>query len=416
MEDSIKAFDNSIVIFILLFFIIEPDGISEGSRFLGGIWGLSHEFFRIARFIPFLASVPMFFEIRRPSLMLWLIFAYITVILVSCVLNSNLDKGFLYNLIKIASLSIITEYYMKSNMALEFVEILTVFLLFNIIVNLFTMIIFFPDGIYFDDRGWGYNYFLGFKNLHIYYFLPCMMTLAIVEHEKNRRLGQLYYICLSIIFVSCILNHSTTSLLTVIALSLLIYFCKDLKLSSWVNPTSLFVLFTIISAIVVFLGIAGTFTQYSENISEGAGKSGDTFASRTLLWIQALITIYKHPVIGSGNFSVTEGDNEYYQVHNQYLDIVTMGGIVLYMITFLQFVALSYSMKNIRKEWIFNVTIFVLISYFIEFLAEGKRNNYLWFVFLIVVYHIPSHISLFKKIRIHFDKDLFVLTKISQKK
>lgn len=393
-RDSVMKFSflKSFIIFILLFALVEPEGIVPLSIYKGGLWLQIHQILKIMKYIAILGGVPMIFKIGKPSKMLLSIYIFNFLIFISCLYNNNLSDGYFNTLLKITLVSIVAEYYMVAQNPMDFIQVFFFFLLFSIIVNLCTIIVY-PEGMYIDERGWGYNYYLGFKNLHIYFFLPCMLILSVLQYYKYKKIKIIAYLLLAVLVVSCILNHSTTSLIVVMVLSILFLFIGKIKLPKYYNLFVVFFMFLILSVILISKGILGDLVQYSEAIADKADKTGDSFASRILIWIDAIKAIKEHPIFGNGNFCVSLGENDYYQMHNQYIDIVTQGGIVLSIIFILQIILLSKEMRKLHGIWLYNIFLIIFTAYFVEFMAEARRNNYLWYVLLIICYHLPSIIN-----------------------
>ena len=387
-----------VTIFFLLFFIVEPDGVAGAAMHLGGSWNMVHEFFRITKYVTFLAVVPMLLIIGKPSKMLWLIIIYNTLIVVSCYFNRNLEWDFVFLLLKITAISILVEYFVVRKNPLIFLKAFFLFLFLYIIINFYTLIHYYPDGMYIDNRNWGYNFILGYKNRHIYFFLPCLLSLAILQYINYRKLNFSYYVVLSVVFLSCILNSSTTSLVVVFLFAFLLVFGHRIIMPKWITPATLFVFMAAISFFFIMGTISGDFAEYTEFIKDNSGKDVDTLASRGFIWAAAIVAVAEHPFLGNGNFSYYESKYvEYYQMHNNFLDVLTLGGGILFFVFFLQFYVLSKNLNKIRNTWIYTVFVLIFFAYFIEFITEGKRDNIILYPILIIAYHSPL---LIKKIDI----------------
>lgn len=382
---------STFFIFILLAFLLEPAGISEGSRFGLTSFHPFHLFYGGVKYISFAIVVCLAFNIKKPSMMFILIGLYEGVILLSSLVNGNLTDGDIFVIAKILSLTIIAEYYM-SHVPFRFLKSLACLLSILVALNLVSLMMF-PEGIYTDDRGWKQNYFLGFKNLHIYFFLPCFLSVSILEYLKNQKK---FYILLllGIIIVSCLINKSTTSLVVILILSVNVLFFAKYKLPKWLNPNIVFGLAFIFSVVMITMTISGSFSQYSEQLTDTFDKESDTIGVRGLIWTESLIYMLKHPLLGNGCLILDMGWSwDVPQMHNNFLDMAVIGGIVLLFIFFCKVFLLSRRMRNIDSNEIFNFVLFYLIAFSIEFLTEGRRNNYLWFPSLIVIYYVPSIIK-----------------------
>lgn len=352
-----------------------------------------------------LISIPMLLKIRIPSKILGLIFLYIGWVFISCIYNRNLEPSYFYILIEIIVISVISDYYMRGKHHMMYIKALFLLLICNIIINFFTLIVFFPDGMYIDERGWEYNYYLGYKNLHIYSFLPCLMLFSILQfNNKKKRLGVSFYALLFLIFISCLLNHSTTSFVVIAFFSMSLLFLGKRKLPKWINPCTLFLLMTIASIILVLGTITGDFSEYTEAIADKTDKSGDSMAARGIVWLEALYALYEHPIIGNGYFSVVvDKFTEYFHMHNNYLDVITQGGIVGFVVFLSLFFVVSRRMKLIHDTWLYNILLFIFFSVFIEFTTEGKRDFFMLYPMLIISYHISYLYTNHKiiKVKIH---------------
>ena len=119
---------KTFLVFILLFALIEPDGIVEMSNYKGGWWSYVHMALKVMRYVSFLAVILMLFKIGIPSKMLVSIFIFNFVILFSSLYNGNLNEGYFITLLKITALSIMTE-YMISKKTFFFIQAFFLFLL-----------------------------------------------------------------------------------------------------------------------------------------------------------------------------------------------------------------------------------------------------------------------------------------------
>ena len=90
------------------------------------------------------------------------------------------------------------DFYMDSPYSMRFLKAACLILETWILLN-FICIIIFPDFMYVDDRGWGANWLLGYKNLHIYYFIPYFAIKAIIQYFEKSNLTISYYIMIAII-------------------------------------------------------------------------------------------------------------------------------------------------------------------------------------------------------------------------
>lgn len=184
------------------------------------------------------------------------------------------------------------------------------------------------------------------------------------------------------------LSKSTTSFLAFGAFFFSLLFLRNKKIPKWISPNLFFALGALFSVFMVVGMIYGGLDEISEATSEMADKNSDTMAARAVIWIEALLSIYNHPLLGNGNLDFDIDNVIYGQAHNQYLDILVLGGMLIYMVFIIQVFTLSRKIKYCKKHLLSNIVLFTMLAFSIEFLAEGNRNNYFWFSLLIVSYNL----------------------------
>ena len=396
-----KILSKTPIIFLLLLFLIEPDGIRDGATFRGGLFNIFHLFFNSAKYFSIALSFLMLFLMKRPSIMLMMVGVYNGYLLLSSMINENFTTSYLVIVTICVSLAIFTEYYMKEA-PINFLKALSALLVIYICINLISLILY-PEGLYVDDRWWSKNYFLGFKNRHIYYFLPCILCVSIYQFIQYKHIKLLFYVLLFIFMISCVLNSSTTSLIVIFLFCVMCLLLRRVKFPLGVNPAFFFIVGAIISFFMISTSITGKFDNSTDYLTEFFDKEYNTVGNRTVIWKESLLYIYRHPIIGNGNLTFDVGwDWDVSQVHNQYLDFIVQGGIILFIIFFIQIFLLSRKMSKLKSKEVYNILLFVLITYSIEFLMEGKRNHYLWFVSMMMAYNvvpIVNDLKIRKKIK-----------------
>ena len=383
---------NTFIIFLLLACLIEPDGITDGSHYGVAIFQPLHTLYVYSKYISFVISFYLVLNLRKPSLLFVLILIYHSIIIISSIINGNMTKGMLLVESRIISISIIAEYYMQKT-PVQFIKSLVWLLLIFVALN-FVSLILFPNGMYTDSRWWTNNYFLGYKNLHIYYFLPCIFCASLYSYirQENRIF---IYLLLGLLLVSCLLNHSTTSLIAIGLLTIASIFFVKLGFPKWMNANLVFLTGFVVSVVMITMTVEGTFGQYTELIAENFDKDSDTMSSRGVIWTESLIYFWQHPLFGNGDLIFDIGWAwDVTQVHNNYLDMAVVGGVSLLLVFSTQVFILSRRMRKINIQEVYNVILFILIAYAVEFLSEARRNNYLWFPLMIIIFYTPNLINL----------------------
>ena len=375
---------------IALSFIV-PNCINEFGE-NGGIWFGLHKLSMWMTYLFVLFSFALLPNLlkNRPSKALVLTVIYYSIILLSTIRTEGVGRELLFKTGRIISLCIIAESFIKHGALKPFCHAFFHVLFLWFVLN-FVTILLYPEGWYINDKGWGYNYFLGYKNDQINYFLPMLFFAGISNYLKSK--PSRYYLPLLIVGVllTSLLNRSTTSLAVCSFLLLFTLFAINKKLYKWIN-LNLFFIIGLISSFFFIAGVlSGELLDLSETASEMADKGGDSIAERGLIWIDAIVLFIQHPILGNGSVSFLSNTNlEFSHAHNQFLDILVVGGIVLFFVFCLQIIDISSKMKKINIAPLYNIILFVFLAYFIEFIAEGRRDNLLWFVLIVSTCNLPT--------------------------
>ena len=383
-----------LIIFACFFFFFEPPCIGDPVN-TGDIIGYLHPFYKYLRIIPLLISIFLVTRIGLPSKVFFLVILYNLIIMFSSILNGNIDSNLIVAFVYTFCICSFTEYFVSNGYLPIFCNAVSLFLFLLVFVN-FISIILFPEG-YVNERGWPYNYFLGYKNDHIVVFLPALFFSGVKGFLEPNSSRKTLYVVLFVVLISCFLNRSTTALAVTGFLGLLILFAVNRNIPKWLNLRFAFVLGTIISIIFISLVLGDLLSDFTSAASEMTEKEGDTIESRALIWIDALQLFWNSPFLGNGVVTfLTDSFYEYGQAHNQYLDVVVVGGLFLLLVFFVIISILSQRLRILDNRKLANLVFFVFCAYFMEFILEGRRNNYLFYVIMIFTYHLPTYFDMSK--------------------
>ena len=369
---------------ILVLGLMEPLGISGAAKYLGSVWVYIDYVSIICMYSSFLLGI--YFAINNykrkkqtePFVIIYILFE-ITLLVSNVVNGTSLlteIKLFLSGFALIEAFRFSIE---KGKMD-DAINTCIFYLELFVVINLVTIILY-RGGLYYDDRGWGTNYFLGYRNLNIYTYLPLICFLGIKYRNVNRK-HPIIILFLGIMAISIVLSGSSTSL-AIIALILLGYlFFSNKEIPRFVKPNYTFIYSIVLSCMFVFF-------QFQHKISwliDYLFQKNATFSQRSYIWKVALAKIVKHPIIGNGNSSFAWGS--YYdatQCHNRFLDVLYMGGIILFLIFV---VMVLFATHNNNSKGNLNLSAYALMGYAVLFLMEGRRTDYVFYLVLYIYWKI----------------------------
>lgn len=255
-----------------------------------------------------------------------------------------------------------------------------------IYINLISMIVF-PEGLYVTGNiiKTNLNWFLGFKNKHIIYYLPATGLLLILGKLEgfNFRKKMLFIVTI----FSAIISNSSTSLICMAVISL-IGFLPVIR-----KHYKLFNMFTYIAiSIVVFFAITIFRLQYIFTfiIVNILGKKLD-LTYRTNLWDRALSAIAKHPIIGLGE-QTNDVKHQFYNsssiitAHNQILEYLYVGGIVLLILYILINLYIAKKTWKIRNNEAVQVTTAMYFALQIALIAEVYTDATIFMIYFCAYY------------------------------
>jgi len=383
---------NKIFITCLLIPYLEPRSIQELITYgNSSIWSVISNIFSLFKLMSLSVIILLIiitqkgkFKISKISI---LIIAYEAwIILVNYINGYEIFARIQWALL-IIGLVLLTELYLNMNLFSEFVRCLSFWLGILIVANLVTMILY-PNGMYVDNNGWTENFLFSFKNMHIYMFLPYLAAKPLADLLKEGKLSWSFYVMVGVIFVSAYIANSTTTLVAMIVLFICILFFRESK-SRIVNPIFWFIGSVVLSIFIIVFNVQSYFATSLEALFQ---KPIGTFHNRTYIWDLALNYFAKNPIIGNGylSFYASFSKNLITQMHNQYLDVLIIGGAFLGIL--FGIIIFSACKKISKRHGLIcsNLLSFSLICYFILFLTEAYRNNVLIFFVIVAAYHIDK--------------------------
>lgn len=361
------------LIFCLLFPHFEP-GYFNDTR------GIIDLLYNICRVVSAFIILILYLKKRKVSYLfmsfaiLWLYF----------LLNTIIKNGFsIGEVVRVSSylvVAMLIEYYIKKQAKVLICAMLFLYE-FLIIVNFITILLF-PEGMYSTELQWE-NYFLGFRNLFILYFIPCM-TFEIIWAKfigKWRRAIIIFTVCL----ISAILSASATCLL--ITSFYIILFITGIYNYKIFNILSvMFSYITAFFAVVVF-----RIQNLLEPLFSALGRNV-TMTGRTLIWDYTIQKIIQNPLTGYGKqsaeYRIAQIPNVYAasHAHNFLLEHLYCGGFIQFILLVIWLVFLCKYLWNTRFSEYTHIIMIAVTTFLFMMLVEPGWDSGVYGFFMLAAY------------------------------
>lgn len=288
----------------------------------------------------------------------------------------------------------------KDGDKLPFLETLLVCFEIVIYINFITMI-FYPNGLYSTGNvmiGTAFdNWFLGYKNTMVVYFLPAFILSYILKNLTGKKLS---FILLSVVItISIVLSRSSTTLVGGFIMLVFTIF-KRLR-----NKISIFNLknYLIFSFLLFFLIVIFRFQNIFSFFIVDILHKDLTFTNRTYLWDVTLTHILNKPIFGHG-VSINIVRNLMYNsstiisAHNQILEYFYIGGLIeVLLFIFLILIAV----KNCKKYYNDKNVQIISFGFFVFQILNLTEVYFNPIIYITVIFTLYS----FKYLVINKDKD-----------
>ncbi len=227
------------------------------------------------------------------------------------------------------------DYMLKNNQA-NAVNIMFYILLLFVSLDFFSIILF-PNGLYHTSLTWNEwstsqeaQWIYGNKNNRIYWYIMLLMTAweRYVLNGKSKIWPTLISIG-TIIAMMIVKSSTATTVAIVVGTGILISIYKKKEIRFSINSYLLVGICTVVTILV----LAGS-TGFLKIVVEGIFHKDMTFSNRSQVWQQVILLIAQKPFWGWGivdDKAATGllGSLTYVNAHNQFLNCLWQGGIVL---------------------------------------------------------------------------------------
>ena len=355
-----------------------------------GIPCLEHYFSNI-KIIYFIINILTFIMISfyKPKLKIGGFMKYIIVFYAILMLSTIINNGDILQLIYEFSTFFTTLLLINSATKAESKKIInTIYTCLEILIylNLF-IILAFPQGLYHISSSRSF-YLFNHVNEAIRFLLPGVCFCIINSYNKNNKLTIRSYLLFGVVALTLLLTWPATGIVgfAIFALTWVLFYKKE-KLTKIINPFvshlfSLGVSYLLIFKNIKDLAIASLFTFLKRDI---------TLTGRTQLWNNALFHIRGKFLLGYGRQD-TIFRKQYIGAissHNNYLDILFEGGIVLLAWLFVTIFAIAKKLKQCANKNIVLALSVTILSYSIMWitLPFSYSGTSLMFMIWLIAYN-----------------------------
>lgn len=334
---------------------------------------------------------------KRISGLSIIVIIYFTYFLLDTFLQGRGDIHTLISNAKIALFFVVTDVQFEKE-KYDTVNIMWWFVFVFSLMNFFGLILF-PNGLYRVETVWNEwgtktsapYWILGFKNSQAFWYLLLEILALLKWYLRPTRINKFFaYGCAIVAVAAQLLVRSSTATVACIVGAIGIWIAisferKNVPIKS-INCYLIVAINYIVNALLVF-GMA----TFLGPVVQTLFNKDLTFSNRTNAWIAAFSGFLKNPIHGTGiltSESAKEvlGSLSYMQAHNEWLQCLWQGGIILFVIVTVMFLAVAKRINKIVDSKLKVVANLFLVSIFVEMAFEVWLGSQLTWIMLLMIY------------------------------
>lgn len=264
----------------------------------------------------------------------------------------------------------------------DFINMLYYLFFAYIFIDIFTILLF-PNGLPGIYSDYGEQFLFGNKNNHtIQILMFLLLSVWKYQCENRKSIIQLVMALIMTLFLIIMLNSSTTFVSVLFAVFGIILYIHRI---TWLFVSAKKLLAA--NLVLNFLIVNGYTAFLTPIVVDMLGKDL-TFTTRSEIWEKVIPLIFLKPFFGWGNFNNDESTFflGHINTHNQLLECLFVGGIVLFAIFCYSLTLLSVKidqMDSVNKK-IIGVTF--LVAFFIKITFEQVASAHISWFFLLLLY------------------------------
>lgn len=392
-----------ILIFLFLPFF-KPRGVIDMAKYVGGIWtGINTIYLVLKVFSLLILLIGLILHYRKMNWYFVPVLLYQLFLIGNDYIRGISAKESIISLL-IWMLFIFTmDMLIKDGKSEDFFGSIAFILFMLVLINFISLIVC-PNGMYTDERGWIYNWFLGYKNGHIYIQLPYIAFSAMYFIKKENCLPLIFWLSQLIVLASAIICGSSTGAGVILLVLVLLFAYNIKKVTTRINIIVVFLGFSILSLLFIKYNFQNNFSELIYFLF----RKEATFTSRTDIWKMSSTVFWDNKFFGVGNsvYYLEAVKMVVTQSHNRYLDILYTGGMIGYLLYTLMIISSGYKAYKNKRCFIITILTIVCTAYFLLFVFEAKRDFDLFYIILILFmygdYYTDENVNPNKKRKIRF--------------
>lgn len=378
---NINRFYTCLIFALVIFALIKPNSLS----YIGLAW-LDTLLIIIDGISLLLLSIEYILKRYRLSTSTKCVVGVFGALTISTIMYSN-DY---FTLLKIVGPAIaacmFTDYAMQKK-PLEYIESSFYLLCILYVLNLITIFMFYPMGMYTLDYVEGDTYLMGFDNNMIYHFIPLCCYAAIYSYiKKGVILERSCVFAIVLMLVSEFYVKTATGIIQSVLITLLFIQMHTKIIKYMMRPQNVFLFFFIASISLTVFRIQ----NYFENFIVGVLNKDISFTGRTYLWDFALSKINENIYLGSGASERSiEGitGTLYPHPHSLLLDLLTKGGLMMLVVFIILCIVFYRKYKRANSNIIKKVILTTLFVFLIgETINSTQYKIFFWTLFVLIEY------------------------------
>ncbi len=265
----------------------------------------------------------------------------------------------------------------------------------------FISLILFPQGVYQVETLWNEwgtissspYWIFGYKNSHAFWYLLLELLTVLKWHlnptSKNKLLT---YISIAVAITAQLLVASSTATVACVLGAVGAFYSVSFKAGNnrnrQINSYWIVALNFIINGMMIF-----GMTRFLGPIIQSLFNKDLTFSNRTNAWAIAFSSFLEKPVFGTGILSADEtrkilGSLSYMHAHNEWLQCLWQGGILLFGIVILMLLLIAKQNNEIQNSKLKKMSDIFLMAVFVEMAFEVWLGSHLTWMMLLVIYRI----------------------------
>lgn len=251
----------------------------------------------------------------------------------------------------------------------------------------FITIVAYPNGMY--AGSYKFNWFLGYDNTHIFWYIPAITLCLINLKIKNKKIDLESLILFLVISYSVYYCFSANSVVAYTLFLIYLFTMKYTKKIEWMNSKTYLAIFITLFILFVILRVQNIFSWLIVEILH----KDLSFTGRTIVWDNTIKQIKNNFIFGYGMekplvISNRLGNAHYVHAHNTILDVLYKGGVAAIIPFSLYIYMAILELYKVRHNEIARILSFAIFSLLIMMLFEARETVFGFYILFTIAYNV----------------------------